>query len=52
MLFFGCSVVFAAIHRLTQHSSKGVVVGAQLAALVVIVTALVLFVRSRERRDD
>ena len=46
-LFFGCSIAFAALRRLTQHQGAGVTLLVQLAALVVIVAAIVLFVRRR-----
>jgi hypothetical protein len=43
--FFGGSIVFAALNRLTEDSSRAVAVGVQLAALTVIVGAIVLIVR-------
>jgi uncharacterized membrane protein len=51
-LFFGCTIVFAAIHRLTQHQSTGVQILAQFAALGLIVLAVVLYVRSRDDGDN
>jgi hypothetical protein len=48
-LFFGCSIAFAAIRRLTEGQGAGVTLAAQLAAMAVIIAALVLIVR---RRDD
>ena len=50
-LFFGCSIAFAALHRLTQHSSTAVTVLVQFAALAVIVAGVVLYVR-RTGNDD
>jgi hypothetical protein len=47
-LFFGSAIVFAAVHRLTQHQPAGVAVAAQFGALALIVAALVLFARSRD----
>ena len=44
-LFFGCSIAFAALHRLTQHQSTAVTVLVQLVALAVIVVGVLLFVR-------
>jgi hypothetical protein len=51
VLFFGSAIVFAAVHRLTQHSSSAVMVLAQFATLGLIVGALALYVRSREGKD-
>ena len=48
-LFFGCTIAFAAVHRLTQHSPTAVTALAQVATLGLIVGALVLYMR---RRDD
>jgi hypothetical protein len=49
-LFFGCSIAFAAIRRLTQDQGAGVTLLAQVAALIVIIAAVVLIVRRRERK--
>jgi hypothetical protein len=49
-LFFGCSIAFAAIRRLTEHSGRGVTLLAQLGALVVIVAVIVFVVRRNERK--
>ena len=43
--FFGGSVAFAALNRLTADSSPAVAFGVQLAALAVVVGAIVLIVR-------
>ncbi len=48
-LFFGCTIAFATIHRLTRHQSNAVAAVAQVAALAVIVAAVVLVAR---RLDD
>jgi uncharacterized membrane protein YhaH (DUF805 family) len=45
VLFFGCSILFGALRRLTEDESTGVVVGVQLGALAVVVTAVVLVFR-------
>lgn len=49
-LFFGCSIAFAAIRRLTEGSGRGVTLLAQLAALAVIVAVIVFLVRRNERK--
>ena len=46
-VFFGCSIAFAALRRLTQHQSTAVTVIVQIAALAAIVAAVVLVVRHR-----
>jgi uncharacterized membrane protein YhaH (DUF805 family) len=43
--FFGASLVFGGLRRLTEDESTGVVVGVQLGALALIIAALVLVVR-------
>jgi uncharacterized membrane protein YhaH (DUF805 family) len=48
-LFFGSAIAFAGIRKLTEGQGALVTLGAQLAALAVIVTAIVLIVR---RLDD
>jgi DMSO reductase anchor subunit len=48
-LFFGCSIAFAAIRRLTQDQGAAVTLLAQVAALVVIIGAVVFIVRRRDR---
>lgn len=50
-LFFGCSIAFAALHRLTKGQSTTVTVLVQLGALALIVAAVVLVVR-RMSGDD
>jgi hypothetical protein len=49
-LFFGCSILFAGIRKLTQDQGAGVTFAVQFAALVVIIVAVVLIVRRRERK--
>jgi hypothetical protein len=48
-LFFGCSIAFAGIRRLTQDQGAGVTFAAQFAALVVIIAAIVFVIRRRDR---
>ena len=48
--FFGASLVFGGLRRLTEDESTGVTLAVQLAALAVIVAGLVLFVRRSGRR--
>jgi lipopolysaccharide export LptBFGC system permease protein LptF len=48
-LFFGASVLFGLVRRATEDSSTAVTVGAQLVALVVLVAAIVVFVRRSQR---
>jgi DMSO reductase anchor subunit len=50
-LFFGGSIVFAAIRRLTDDAGWGVTLLAQLGALALIVVVIVLVVR-RNSRDE
>ena len=45
VVFFGASVVFGGLRRLTEDESTGVVVAVQLGALALIVGAVVLVVR-------
>jgi lipopolysaccharide export LptBFGC system permease protein LptF len=47
VVFFGASVVFAGLRRLTEGESAAVVAGVQVAALAAIVIGLVVFVRRR-----
>ena len=50
-LFFGCSIVFAAIRKLTEDSGAGVTLIAQVAAMAVIIGVIVLVVRRNDRSD-
>ena len=45
VVFFGTSIVFAGLRRLTEGEPTGVIVAVQLVALVVIVAAVVVVVR-------
>ena len=45
VVFFGASVVFGGLRRLTEDEPTGVVVAVQVGALVLIVGAVVLVVR-------
>ena len=45
VLFFGGTVLFGGLRRLTEDSSTGVIIGVQLGALAVVVLVLVLVVR-------
>jgi hypothetical protein len=47
VLFFGASIMFAAIRDATRGEGAGVSLGLQLAAGLVLVGAIVLFVRRR-----
>jgi hypothetical protein len=49
-IFFGCSIAFAAIRKLTEDSGRGVTLLAQVGALVVIVAVIVFVVRRTERK--
>jgi hypothetical protein len=50
-IFFGCSIAFAAIRRLTEDSGRGVTLLAQVGAMAVIV-AVIVFVVKRTDRDE
>jgi hypothetical protein len=47
VVFFGASIMFAAIRNATDDESAGIQLLAQLAAGAVVVGAIVLFVRRR-----
>ena len=49
VVFFGASLIFGGLNNATEDSSAGVRLGIQIAALAVIVGAVVLFVRMRDR---
>ena len=49
-IFFGCSIAFAAIRKLTEDAGRGVTLVAQLGALAVIVAVIVFVVRRNERK--
>jgi hypothetical protein len=44
-VFFGGSVLFGGLRRLTEDESTGVVVAVQLGALALVIAAVVLVVR-------
>ena len=43
--FFGASLVFGLLRRLTEDSSAGVAIAVQVGALAAIIAAVVLIVR-------
>ena len=47
VVFFGCSVLFGGLRRLTEDESAGVVIGVQLGALALVVAAVVVVYRRR-----
>jgi hypothetical protein len=47
VIFFGASLMFAAIRNATEEGGVGLVLAAQLAAGALLVTAIVLYVRRR-----
>jgi hypothetical protein len=47
VLFFGASIMFAAIRNVTRDEGTGLSLGAQLAAGLLLVGAIVIFVRRR-----
>ncbi len=47
MVFFGASLMFAAIRQGLDDESAGLVLGVQLAAGVLLVGGIVLFLRRR-----
>ena len=47
VVFFGASILFAAIRNATQDESTGVSLAIQLVAGLVLVAAIVVFVRRR-----
>lgn len=48
VLFFGTAIIFGGLRRLTEDQGAGVTIAAQATALLLIVGALVLYVRRRE----
>jgi hypothetical protein len=50
VLFFGASVMFAAIRDATRDQGIGVALAAQLAAGLLLVAAIVFYVRGRRGR--
>ena len=47
VLFFGASVMFGAIRNATEDEGTGVALGAQAAAGLLLIGAIVLFMRRR-----
>jgi uncharacterized membrane protein YphA (DoxX/SURF4 family) len=47
VLFFGASIVFAGLRRLTEDEGTAVTLAVQAGALAVIVAAIVVVVRRR-----
>ena len=47
VVFFGGSVLFGGLRRLTEDESTGVTIAVQVGALVLVVVGLVIFVRRR-----
>ena len=47
VLFFGGSVLFGGLRRLTEGESVSVVIGVQVAALALVLAGVVLFMRRR-----
>jgi hypothetical protein len=45
VLFFGGSILFGGLRRLTEGEPAGIVIGVQLAALALVIGAVVLVVR-------
>jgi hypothetical protein len=50
-IFFGCSIAFAAIRKLTEDSGRGVTLLAQVGAMAVIVAVIIFVVRRTDRSD-
>ena len=48
VLFFGASIMFAAIRDATRDEAAGLSLGAQLAAGLLLVGVIVVFVRRRQ----
>ena len=49
VLFFGGTVLFGGLRRLTEDSSTGVTIAVQVGALAIVIAVLVVFVRRRDR---
>lgn len=49
-IFFGCSIAFAAIRKLTESQGRGVTLLAQLAVGAVIVGVIIFVVRRKDRK--
>ena len=51
VVFFGGTVLFGGLRRLTEDESAGVTIAVQVGALVLVVVGLVIFVRRRGGDD-
>ena len=51
VVFFGGTVLFGGLRRLTEDESAGVTIAVQVGALVLVVVGLVIFVRRRSGDD-
>jgi hypothetical protein len=51
-LFFGCSIAFAAIRKLTEDAGRGVTLLAQLGAMAIIIAVIVFVVKRKDRNDE
>ena len=49
VVFFGGTVLFGVVRNLTEDESTNIQIGAQTLALIVVIGALVLFVRRTRR---
>jgi len=49
VLFFGASIVFGTLRRVTEDEPAGVVIAVQVGALVLIIAVLVLVARRLRR---
>ena len=47
VVFFGGTVLFGGLRRLTEDESAGVTIAVQFGVLALVVAALVIFVRRR-----
>ena len=50
-IFFGCSIAFAAIRRLTEDAGRGVTLLAQAGAMALIIGVIVFVVRRNDRNE-
>ena len=50
VVFFGGSVLFGGLRRLTEDESTGLTVAVQVAALALVIGGLIAFVRYRDRK--
>ena len=48
-LFFGCTILFKAVHDLTASQSQGVRAGSQVATLVLILVIVAAVARRRQK---